>query len=155
MTVALWRIATEAPTYSADDMTGAGAKLSGGRWNSKGTAMLYTSENIALAILETLSYLRAGGLPFNRYLVRIDVPDNIWAAREILAVPAGWDAVPAGKASVMTGDAWCNGKHSALLVVPSVIVPDEHNILINPEHPDASGVTATTLKKWNFDPRFF
>jgi RES domain-containing protein len=155
MTVALWRIATEAPTYSADDMTGAGAKLSGGRWNSKGTAMLYTSENIALAILETLSYLRAGGLPFNRYLVRIDVPDNIWAARKILAVPGGWDAVPAGKASVMTGDAWCHGKRSALLVVPSVIVSDERNILINPEHPDASSVTAKTLKKWYFDPRFF
>jgi RES domain-containing protein len=53
MTVALWRIATKAPTYSADDMTGAGAKLSGGRWNSKGTAMLYTSENVA-------PYVKAG-----------------------------------------------------------------------------------------------
>jgi RES domain-containing protein len=55
----------------------------------------------------------------------------------------------------MTGDAWCHGKRSALLVVPSVIVSDERNILINPEHPDASSVTAKTLKKWYFDPRFF
>jgi RES domain-containing protein len=156
VTVPAWRIATEAPAYSADDMTGTGAKLTGGRWNSSGTAVLYCAENIALATLETLSYLRAGALPFNRFLVRIDIPAALWAAREVLApLPGGWDAVPSGRASRAAGDAWCAGRRSALLVVPSVIVPDENNILINPAHPDAVSMTATVVRRWIYDPRFF
>ncbi|MES2265073.1 MAG: RES family NAD+ phosphorylase, partial [Pseudomonadota bacterium] len=83
MSVALWRIAVEAPAYPANDISGAGAKKSGGRWNSVGTAMVYCSQNIALATLETLSYLRTGSLPYNRFLVRIDIPDKVWDDRAV------------------------------------------------------------------------
>lgn len=155
MTVVVWRIATEAPAYSADDMTGTGAKLTGGRWNSLNVAMVYSSENIALATFETLSHIRAGGLPFNRYLVRIEIPDDVWAMRTIATPPGGWDTIPSGRASRIYGDAWMVARTSALLIVPSVIIPDENNILINPEHVDTARLTATTLKKWYYDPRFF
>ena len=156
MTVAVWRIAVETTMYSAGDMTGTGARLSGGRWNSPGTPLVYCSENIALATLETLSFLRAFTLPFNRFLVRVDMPDAIWDQREILdPLPGGWDAVPAGRISRASGDAWCASKRSALLIVPSVIVPDETNILINPVHPDAAAMTAHVLKRWIYDARFF
>ena len=156
MTVPAWRIAVEAPTHSADDMTGTGAKLSGGRWNSPGTPMLYCCENISLATLETLSYLRAATLPFNRFLVRVDIPEAIWHKREILdPLPGGWDAVPAGRIGRVVGDAWCASQRSALLIVPSVIVPDETNILINPAHPDTAGISAHVLKRWIYDARFF
>ena len=156
MTIALWRIAQEAPSYQAKDLSGTGAKLTGGRWNSIGTPLVYCATSIALATIETVLHLRAGGLPFNRFLVRIDVPDTVWAARIVLdPPPGGWDAVPAGMASRNAGDAWVASVASALLVVPSVSVPDESNVLINPVHPDTASLTATTLKRWQYDPRFF
>ena len=156
MTVAVWRIAVEAPAYSANDLSGTGAKSTGGRWNAKGTPLVYCATNIALATLETVHYLQSGGLPFNRYLVRIDVPDAVWDTRQLLApLPGGWDAVPAGLASRAAGDAWIRSGASALLLVPSVIVPDEYNVLINPHHVHAAHITAATVRRWLYDPRLF
>lgn len=156
MTVAVWRIAVEAPAYTADDLSGMGAKLTGGRWNSIGTPVLYCATSIALATLETVHYLRAGGLPFNRYLVRVDIPDAPWKARRTLdPLPGGWDAIPAGATARAAGDAWIASASSALLLVPSVLVPDECNVLVNPRHPEAAGIVATTVKRWHYDPRFF
>lgn len=156
MTVALWRIAATTPIYEAHDLSGTGAKNTGGRWNPVGMAVTYTSENIALAVHETIVHLRSGGLPLNRYLVRIDVPDDVWDARQVLAPPpVGWDAHPAGMASAQAGGAWLKSRASALLVVPSVIVPEESNILINPLHADAATITATALRKWHYDTRYF
>ncbi|PWF46125.1 RES family NAD+ phosphorylase [Massilia glaciei] len=156
MSVPVWRIAVEAPTYTADDLSGTGAKLTGGRWNSKGTPVVYCAMNIALATLETVHCLRNGTLPFNRYLVRIDVPDPVWERRQMLdALPGGWDAIPGGLTAKRVGDAWIASGASALLLVLSVIVPDEYNVLINPKHWDAAAIGATTLKRWIYDPRFF
>ena len=67
--------------------------------------------------------------------------------------PVGWDAIPTGKVSLDLGDAWINEKRSALLLVPSVIVPEESNALINPAHPDAAEITATKVRKWLYDAR--
>lgn len=158
MTVELWRISVEAPTHAANDLsgTGTGARMTGRRWNSKGTRLVYCAANIALATLETVHYLNSGSMPFNRYLVRIDVPDAVWEARQVLEpLPAGWDAIPAGLTARTAGDDWIASRATALLHVPSVIVPDECNVLINPRHRDAPTITATTLKRWIYDPRFF
>lgn len=156
MTVALWRISVEAPTYAANDLSGTGARITGGRWNSKGTPVVYCAANIALATLETVHCLRSGSMPFNRYLVRIDIPDAVWGARHVLdPLPAGWDAVPAGLAGRAAGDNWIASACAALLLVPSVIVPDEYNVLINPHHRDPSTIVASTLRRWIYDPRFF
>lgn len=156
VSVLLWRIATDAPDYLSDDLTGKGAEVTGGRWNRKGRAVLYTSPSIALACLETVVHLQQGGLPFNRYLVKIAVPQATWAAREerhAASQPVGWDSEPAGKISLDAGDSWINGRTSALLAVPSVVVPEEHNVLINPAHPDAKGINAQKIRKWLYDPR--
>jgi len=156
MTVPVWRIAVEAPACAADDLPGMGAKITGGRWNSQGQPVVYCASNIALATLETVHYLHSASLPFNRFLVRIDVPDAVWDARQVLAPPpAGWDAIPAGITSRIAGDAWLAAQTSALLLVPSVIVPDEYNILVNPQHPDAPSLVASTVRRWQYDPRFF
>ncbi|WP_426075530.1 RES family NAD+ phosphorylase [Janthinobacterium sp. PSPC3-1] len=152
----LWRIAADTPGYAADDLSGIGAKITGGRWNSKGVPVVYCSTSIALATLETVHYLRAGTLPFNRFLVRIEVPEAVWQARQLLdPVPGGWDAIPASMSASRAGDGWCAAGRTALLVVPSVIVPDECNVLINPRHPDAAAITASTVRRWQYDPRFF
>lgn len=156
MTVAVWRIAIEAPAYTANDLTGTGAKITGGRWNSKGVPVVYCATTIALATLETVHYLRSGALPFNRFLVRVDIPDDVWEARQVLApLPGGWDTIPAGLTSMRAGDAWLASHTSALLLVPSVIVPEEFNVLVNPRHFEAAGIQASTMKRWLYDPRFF
>jgi RES domain-containing protein len=152
--ISVWRIATDAPGYTADDLTGAGAKLSGGRWNRPGNAMLYCASNISLAVLETFVHLKAGGLPLNRYLVELAIPEEVWARATSLLPPAvGWDAIPNGKVSLDEGDRWLKAGDSAVLIVPSVIVGEERNVLINPLHPDAGRIAAHKLRKWTYDPR--
>lgn len=152
----LWRIAIDAPEYLADDLSGKGAEITGGRWNRKGRPVLYTSTSIALACLETVVHLQHRGLPLNRYLVQIDIPAQTWSARDSFgaaALPVGWDALPEGKVSLDLGDDWLFGAGSPLLVVPSVVVPEEYNVLINPSHALAKGITARKVRKWLYDPR--
>lgn len=154
MTKVLWRIGTVTPDHTADDMSGKGAEKTGGRWNSRGTPVVYTSENIALATLETIAHIGAGDLPLNRYLVKIEVPTDVYDARQVAdPPPVGWDAEPAGLPSSALGDAWANRGMAALLDVPSVIVPDERNVLINPRHADARKIKAQMVRKWIYDPR--
>jgi RES domain-containing protein len=155
LTHAVWRIATDTPAYEADDLTGAGAKATGGRWNQAGAPMIYASESRALACLETIVHLNGGGLPLNRYLVRIDLVDAAWASAATLDPSrlVGWDAEPAGRASIRYGTDWLRSARSLLLFVPSVIVPEERNILINPLHPDIAAVGATKIRRWTYDPR--
>jgi RES domain-containing protein len=156
LSTAFWRIAADTPDYEADDLTGAGARLTGGRWNPKGLAVVYASETRALACLETVVHLNAHGLPLNRYLVRIEAPDDVWAAADRVAasdLPVGWDAEPAGRVSLMLGRAWLTAASSALLLAPSVIVPEEFNVLVNPAHPDASRLAARKVRRWTYDPR--
>lgn len=154
MTVPLWRIATDTPHYTADDLSGEGARQSGGRWNRIGTALLYTSSSIALACLETVVHLGDDDLPLNRYLVRIDVPDRVWAAATRYSPPqAGWDAIPEGRVSLDAGEAWVRAGSSTLLVVPSAIVPEEINVLVNPLHADGRLVKAYKARRWTYDAR--
>ena len=156
MTVSFWRIAAETKSYPADDLSGSGAKIAGGRWNELGTAMVYAASSRALACLETVVHLNSSGLPLNRYLVEILVPDDLHVAARAAkptAWPVGWDAEPAGRASIEVGTRWASRNSSAILLVPSVIVPEEDNLLINPAHPDAHRVMARKVRKWPYDPR--
>lgn len=153
--VSVWRIASDTPHYTADDMRGEGARVTGGRWNKPGSAVVYTAGSIALACLESIVHLELGSLPLNRYLVQIDIPASIWQRRTVFnaAEHVGWDASPAGKVSLDAGEAWLAQKKTALMQVPSVIVPEETNLLINPTHQDARKLGVKKLRKWTFDGR--
>ena len=156
MTVVVWRIATITPDYGADDLAGAGAKKTGGRWNRPGLPVLYCASTRALAALETVVHLAADALPLNRYLVQIGIPKKVFDARETLTAttaPVGWDALPVGIISLDFGDKWLTSKRSAVIEVPSIVVPEESNILINPEHTDAAKITAKVVRKWVYDAR--
>ncbi|MCQ8277361.1 RES family NAD+ phosphorylase [Acetobacteraceae bacterium KSS8] len=151
-----FRIATDARTYPADDLSGAGAERTGGRWNEPGVAVVYASESRALACLETIVHLGASALPLNRYLVEIMLPDRVWAAREeqdAASLPVGWDADPASLTSIGFGTAWLRAGRSPLLCVPSAIVPEERNLLLNPAHPLMQGVVARKRRRWSYDSR--
>jgi len=153
--VEVWRIAADTPDYGADDLTGEGAKRSGGRWNRKGTPLVYTSHSRALACLEVLAHLGHGGLPLNRYLVQILVPLEQWqhAVCFDVATGIGWDALPAGLVSLDWGTKWALSGESLVARVPSIVVPEEMNILLNPQHPDAAKLTARRIRRWDFDLR--
>lgn len=137
-------------------MAGIGAAHNGARWNHAGEHVTYAATSISLAAWETRAHLGKGAqLPWNRYLVRIDVPDTIWAARDVLPLPppVGWDAIPEGLVSRTLGSSWLASATAALLVVPSVIIHEESNVLINPGHPDAQQIIAIKMRRFLYDPR--
>jgi RES domain-containing protein len=156
MSQSVWRIAADTRDYPADDLSGAGAKATGGRWNAPDHAVVYASATRALACLETIVHLNADKLPLNRYLVEVIVPDSVWAAAQretVASLPVGWDAEPASTTSIAFGTAWIAGRRSALLVLPSVVVSEEFNVLINPAHPDAGRIGCRKVRKWLYDAR--
>jgi RES domain-containing protein len=137
-------------------MSGKGAASKGARWNHAGELVTYAATSISLAAWETRAHFgRGAALPWNRFLVRIDVPDDIWAARQALAPPppVGWDAIPEGSVSRNVGSVWLKGAASALLAVPSVIVNEEDNVLINPAHADSVRIVATKVRRFVYDHR--
>jgi RES domain-containing protein len=156
VSVSVWRIAQDTKDYGADDLSGKGAEITGGRWNDKGKPLIYTSSSRSLAGLETIVHLNAGGLPLNRYLIEVLIPDAAWAAARVItdkSAPVGWDAEPASKTASDFGNDWIDSNATLLLIVPSVVVPDESNVLINPRHVDMRDVRVRKVRKWLYDPR--
>ena len=118
--------------------------------------MTYAATSIALAAWETRAHFGRGAtLPWNRFLVRIDVPETIWKARMMLGrpPPVGWDAIPEGLVSRNEGSAWLRSGQTALLTVPSVIIEEEDNVLLNPAHPDSARVAAARVRRFVYDHR--
>jgi RES domain-containing protein len=158
--VIVHRVAAATPDYRPEDLSGMGAAITGGRWNRLGIPMLYCSSHLSLAILETLVHIGAGrSPPRNRYRIEVHIPDGQWAvrriAREDSAFPADWDAHPASAGSVDHGSRWLAARSELVLVVPSVAVPSEDNVLLNPGHPDFPAVRGENLGRLDFDHRLF
>lgn len=153
----LWRIATETRQYAACDLSGGGAAAHPGRWNDNGEPIVYAAPHLSLAVLETAAYVDSSGLPLNRFVVGIDVPNDVWVHRKRLSpreLPGGWDAVPSGMASVRVGTEWLRSQSSAILLVPSAIVPEEFVALINPGHPLSHKIVATTERRFIYQTLF-
>lgn len=157
VSISLWRIAAETRDYKADDLSGGGASKHPGRWNAPGEYVVYTAESLALAVLETAAHIDSAGLPLNRFVLKVSVPSKVWDARETLdpaKIDPAWCAVPAGKASVDIGSVWYKSSKSALLLVPSVIVPEAHAVLINATHADAKKIKAAIIRPFEFNRLF-
>jgi RES domain-containing protein len=133
----VWRIGTDTPDYGADDRSGKGAEKTGGRWNREGAPVLYASSSRALACLETLVHLSGfEPLPLNRYLVEITIPQASWKTRR-----------------TFDRNVWLDSRESLVAIVPSIIVPEEENVLLNPKHPDAEKLHVAKQRKWTYDLR--
>lgn len=128
----LWRVTHV--EHVAHAWTGEGAKQIGGRWNSKGRAVVYASENAALAILEQLAYVTPQNLDVFR-LRTGTLPDAYITTLPANEIPEGWDAHPHTDAARTVGDAWIAASASVGLKAPSCLAPG-YNILLNPEHAD-------------------
>ncbi len=132
-------------------MDGKGGLKGSARWHTRGRRIIYTSQTPAGALLEVLVHLRVepDELPEGYRLLSIDIPGRLKPRN--VRMPKGWEHDIAQ--SRAKGDAWLSGGKSALLRVPSAIVPAAYNILLNPEHPDAAGFTVLDDSPFRFDRR--
>jgi RES domain-containing protein len=128
-----WRIT--ANRFAATAFDGEGARLLGGRWNSPGISLLYTSESPALAALELLVGLNDPASLSGFSLLSIDVPEAVITELDRANLPADWRSFPAPPQLALLGDAWIRAGTSVALRVPSVVIDPGWNLLVNPRHP--------------------
>lgn len=155
--VVAWRIAAQTRDRRANDLSGNGSARYPGRWNEAGQRVVYAASNLALAVLETAAHVNPLGLPLDRFVVRIEIPKAVHARREVLEptdLDPGWGAIPAGRASVEAASRWYRRGGSAVLLAPSVIVPEEQVVLINATHPDAAKIKAAVLRPFHYASTF-
>lgn len=129
--ITAWRIVKKRYVTTAFD--GEGARLYGGRWNSVGTRMIYSSGSLSLAILENLVHLQPP-VCFDYMAFRIDFTDSLVTTVASTDLPRHWNAEPPAPATQRLGDQWIHQAKSPILAVPSAIVPSETNYLLNPSH---------------------
>ena len=145
-----WRLTKTKHLATAWD--GEGARRSGGRWNSVGTAVVYTSATLSLALVETLVHITSGVLPAYS-AVPIEFDESLVATLEAKDLPPNWRADPAPPTVRAIGDSWVRAATSAALRVPSVVVPVEFNYVFSPQHPDFARVSIGAPMPFPFDAR--
>jgi RES domain-containing protein len=148
-----WRIVKRKFRRAA--FTGEGARRYGGRWNSKGVAVVYVAQSQSLAALEMLAHLDSADLL--RYYVAIPVSFDSRLVTEVgvSSLPKNWKNYPAPRSLRAIGDAWVSSGKSAVLRVPSVLVPSESNFLVNPRHSEYENLVIGEPLRFSFDPRLF
>jgi len=149
--ITVWRITSEKYVESA--FSGEGAETYGGRFNSVGTPVVYTSASLALATLEMLAKLNERRRLASRVCIPAVFDEDQIVACEASDLPESWDARPYVPASQKVGDRWVENEESLVLRVPSVVVPREHNYLINPEYPDFDELEIGEPEPLEPDPR--
>jgi RES domain-containing protein len=139
-----------------NDLSGKGAELAGARWNSKGTALLYTSESIALCTVEVAVHMPLGIVPKDYYLVHIELPDETPYAEVLEAnLPKTWKSFPHPNVTQEMGDDFVIQGEHLIMKVPSATVQGTYNYLVNPRHPDFNKVRVVTSEPFTFDKRLF
>jgi RES domain-containing protein len=138
----------------ANDLSGNGARLYGGRWNSEGRAMVYLASSRALAVLEALVHLPPAYMPDDYCMATIEVPDDYQIINEQL-LPKNWQDSSDMAILKQVGNAFLSERQSLLLKVPSAIVNQEHNYLLNPTHASAQKIKVNGVQPFTFDNRLF
>jgi RES domain-containing protein len=146
----LWRISNHA------ELDGRGGLLASARWHSQGRPIVYLAASPAGALVEVLVNLEreAARLPGSYTMLKVEAPDDVRVMRvELASLPEGW--AQDLTASRSRGDEWLAGGESAMLEVPSSILPDTFNVLLNPQHADAGRVRVVWQRAYPYDRRFF
>jgi RES domain-containing protein len=143
-------------TEYCHDLSGKGASIYGGRWNSKGKALLYTSDSRALCITEVAVHIPLGIVPVDYSLGVIEIPDaSMIQAIELDQLPSDWKSFPHSASTQTIGDEFIRGNKMLILKVPSAVVPGEFNYLINPAHPEFPTISLLRCEPFIFDERLF
>jgi RES domain-containing protein len=149
--ITAWRVAKA--KYVATAFDGEGARHFGGRWNSKGTAMVYTGSSQALAALEMLVHLESADVLKHYRVIPVTIDASLVKTLDAKTLPANWKRRPAPAAVRALGDAWVASNDSVVLEVPSVVIPDERNYLLNIRHPDFPKPAIGKPQPFRFDRR--
>jgi len=147
----VWRIIKT--RYSEDAFSGEGARLYGGRWNSSGTRMVYTSGSKSLATLELLVHLHSTSVLPSFSICPVDFDDSLVEFLEPAKLPREWRQSPPPISLQAIGDDWISRGSSVVLRVPSVVIQTEHNYLINPAHSDFKELVIGDMAVLDLDPR--
>ena len=148
-----WRICRR--RYAREAATGEGARLYGGRWNSRGIRVVYASSSLALAAVETFVNLEPNLRPPDLVSIEGEIPETLEVARlDPNDLPNRWYA---GRDESLRqfGDMWINVGKTVALLVPSAAIRGEWNILLNPAHPEFSRITFQEPREFEFDERMF
>lgn len=145
----LWRL-TKAQ-YAQTAFDGEGARLYGGRWNSPGRAVVYLAGSLALAALEILVHVKSQRELEGYIKIRVEAPESYIS--DVNALPPNWQQGRAPDETRAIGDAWLEAGETPLLRLPSVIITEEHNYLLNPRHPSLSEITIGEAEPFSFDSR--
>lgn len=137
----------------AQDLSGTGAKIHGGRWNQKGEAVLYTAGSRALALVEVLVHLTNAFLPINYQLITIYIPDDSILEIPSKSLPKDWKNIEPSESSKKITNNWLTENEYLVLKVPSVVVEGEFNYLVNPSHTDFSKIKILKTEPFSFDER--
>lgn len=140
--------------HAADAFSGEGARLVGGRWNLPGTPLVYTSESLSLAALETFVHLQPVDKRIRYVWFRVTIPANI-TIHTAMPLPASWGDAPPGEATQALGTAWAKKANGVVLRVPSILVPGEHNLLLSPGHAHFKRLRITKPQPFDFDGRLW
>jgi len=137
----------------ARDLSGKGAELFGGRWNSKGVAMLYTGASRALCVTELAVNLPLGITPIDYKLISLEIPDSYLYELEPTSYPKNWRSFPHLDATQKLGDRFVKMGKQLTFKVESAVVQDEYNYLINPLHKEIKRVKVLKVEDFRFDMR--
>jgi RES domain-containing protein len=146
-----YRIAKRRHVLSA--FSGEGARAYGGRWSNPGTPIVYAAQSRALAALEALAHFAGAERRIAFVIFEIDIPDALILALDVSTLPPDWRSPEPRAATQDIGSDWQSIARSAALLVPSVLIPQEHCVLLNPEHPDATRVMVGYPQVFDFDNR--
>ena len=135
---------------------GEGARLYGGRWNYPGTAVVYTSASLALAALDLFVHIDVDLLPNDLVAIAAEVPERLAVETvKVASLPKNWRRYPALESLKDIGTNWAARGSTAILAVPSAIIPEEQNYLLNPAHRGFKQVRLRRSIPFHFDPRMW
>lgn len=154
MVIEAWRLAAPEHSRTVEQMlSGVGALRHGGRWNSPGYRAVYLGGSLALASVELLVHLRAPDALREYRKLPVRIPEELILGLEVRDLPPEWAAPTLHARTQAVGDRWLESEESAVLRVPSAVVPGEVNYVANPNHPDFDGIEPGTITAFRYDLR--
>jgi len=149
-----WRLVKR--KHAAEALSGEGARLGGGRWNYVGISVVYASETLSLAVLERFVHFTRRDMTIGKSLlsIPIEIPDSVAQMKvSFKDLKTGWDSSPPPDFTRDIGTRWVQGGKSAVLRVPSAVIQNEYNFVMNPKHPDFGKITAGDARPFSLDDR--